>query len=257
LWGWARTLNVGERIALLALVFGIAFVVATVAANIWATIVGSLQPEIVDFNGTEYDLIAQRSMAAAAWWMVLITGTSTIVGSLGLYLIYRTLKEAKRSADAADKAVDASHKAIETARQMGQAQVRAYVVITSVKMFPDGYGSTVVDVQFQNSGQTPASKIWVNTNIFSAVGAADALLADEHGDAHSDLAAGAIGNIQFVGRNLFRRLVILGTRVTSKIYLDVEIMYDDVFDMGQETLAAYYGFATAESGSVELTRDLA
>jgi hypothetical protein len=99
------------------------------------------------------DLAAQHSMAAAAWWMVVISGTSTAVGGLGLYLIARTLQEAKRSADAGEQVVDATV-------QIGKRQVRAYLNIQKAKVAVDrNHIVAMVDADLRNSGQSPAKKI--------------------------------------------------------------------------------------------------
>ncbi|GAB5426962.1 MAG: hypothetical protein Devi2KO_04210 [Devosia indica] len=100
-----------------------------------------------------HDLAAQMSMAAAAWWMVGITGTSTAVGGIGLYLIARTLQEAKRSADAGEEAVKATER-------IGKRQVRAYLNIEKAKAKLDSsYIWIAVDAELHNSGQSPANNV--------------------------------------------------------------------------------------------------
>lgn len=172
LWRWLRTLDAGEWIALVVFLGACAFVLALVAANIWSVVVGSLQPEMAKVKGTDYDLIAQRSMSAAAWWMVIITGTSAVVGAAGLYLIYRTLKEAKRSADAAVASVrysekaaasaeisaKSAQKALKSTEAMGERQVRAYAILSSAKIRIERRTlRPFMTITVTNSGQTPAS----------------------------------------------------------------------------------------------------
>lgn len=159
LWGWLRTLNAGEWIAMVVLFGGSAFVLWLVAANTWSAVVGSLQPEIVKFKGTEYDLIAQRSMSAAAWWMVIVTGIATLIGGVSLGLIALTLREARRSADAAIDAVDASRQAVVATREVGQAQVRAYLIVKSASLTYESNGNVTIRYTLYNSGQTPARRV--------------------------------------------------------------------------------------------------
>jgi hypothetical protein len=49
------------------------------------------------------DLGAQRSMANAAWYMVVVSGASGAVATVSLFLLFRTLRETQRTADAALK----------------------------------------------------------------------------------------------------------------------------------------------------------
>lgn len=153
IWSWLRSLDAGERIASSVVVICVALVVWLAVGNLWSTIVSSLQPEMTDAGPTHYDLIAQRSMNAAAWWMVMITGVSVVVGTAGLYLIARTLQEAKRSADAAEMAV-------QTTLKIGKQQVRAYLNIEDAEAKLGSYDLLfTVDADLRNSGQSPAQNV--------------------------------------------------------------------------------------------------
>jgi hypothetical protein len=151
---WIRSLNAGEWIALVVIVVGAFLVGLLTTVNTWSAIVDSLQPEITGADdAAHYDLVAQRSMSAAAWWMVMITGLSVGVGAAGLYLILRTLQEAKRSADAAENAVA-------TTLRIGKQQVRAYLnVEDAVAKLESHHIMFTVDADLRNSGQSPAQEV--------------------------------------------------------------------------------------------------
>lgn len=152
-WSWLRSLDAGERIASTVVVFCVVLVVWLALGNLWSTVVSSLQPEMTDAGPTHYDLVAQRSMSAAAWWMVMITGVSVAVGTVGLYLIARTLQEAKRSADAAEMAVQAT-------LRIGKQQVRAYLNVEDAVAKLGSYDLLfTVDADLRNSGQSPAQNV--------------------------------------------------------------------------------------------------
>ena len=104
--------------------------------------------------GDALDLAAQRSMASAAWWMVAVTTISSTVGAVGLFLIFATLREARRSANAAESTV-------ETARDIGMAQVRAYLSIeaASMRLYVDDLSGCYIELRLKNSGQSPARHI--------------------------------------------------------------------------------------------------
>lgn len=150
---YLRTFNAGDWIALSVWVAGLVFTGCGLVSNLWAVAVGSLQPEILKIETVDEDLFAQRSMAAAAWWMVALTGLSLVVGAFTLYLIFRTLQEAKRSADAA-------HGAVEATMLIGKRQVRAYLDIENATATVDRQQFIFsVDASLGNSGQSPARSV--------------------------------------------------------------------------------------------------
>jgi hypothetical protein len=108
------------------------------------------------------DIDAQRSMAIAAWAMVIVTTIGLWIGFYTLWLLKKNLVEAelirgeaKRSARAAEASVKAALGTTKVTRRIGQAQVRAYVAITEVHYFR-GTSNSRVEVGLSNSGQSPA-----------------------------------------------------------------------------------------------------
>lgn len=148
--------TVGDIIAATVVAGCLAFVAWGMVTTTITALGSMLHPPIIQPEDADYlDLIAQRGMNLAAWAMVFVTGVSVAVGGLGLYLIARTLQEAKRSADAAEKS-------IETARTIGMAQVRAYVSIDRVDL--DLTGNThqhALRFYLRNTGQSPTHAIAV------------------------------------------------------------------------------------------------
>jgi hypothetical protein len=99
----------------------------------------------------ESDLYAQWSMV---WWAkasAIIAGIGLFITSVGIVLVKQTL-------DANRAAVAAANRANESQREIGEAQVRAYLTISKVvgKFTDDG-----LQVQFtaSNSGNSPADNI--------------------------------------------------------------------------------------------------
>ena len=109
---------------------------------------------------------AERSASAEEWgskWalgMLIVAAIETAITGLGVYLVYRTLREAQRSADEARRAADAAEKSINVTRNIGQAQVRAYLAIENIKATFSS-GGTFVDILFSisNSGNSPARNV--------------------------------------------------------------------------------------------------
>jgi hypothetical protein len=116
------------------------------------------------------DLSAQQSMGYAAWAMLVGTIVSAIIGAVSLWLIRENLiaarevnKHAEKSALAAEQAVQAAIETAQITQRLGQAQVRAYLVVASANAHFDHLGTTTVTFEFMNSGQTPAREISVET----------------------------------------------------------------------------------------------
>jgi hypothetical protein len=109
-------------------------------------------------NPTDLDLGAQRSMAAAAWWMVAVTGLSIVVGGASLYLIARTLQEARRSAAAAEAAVKQAEATLAETRRLGMAQSRAYLALAKMQFRADD-NEFSIEWTTHNAGQSPARTV--------------------------------------------------------------------------------------------------
>src|SRR5690606_35748793 len=103
-------------------------------------------------------LAAETSAAAAAWWSVAISAGSTVVGAAGLWLIYRTLIETQRSANAAHLAVQATAAGTAVTEKIGRAQTRAYISIQAVR-FRFGPADLYFEIEFSNEGQSPGRNV--------------------------------------------------------------------------------------------------
>tara|TARA_R110000868_G_scaffold402805_2_gene679480 strand:+ start:96 stop:980 length:885 start_codon:yes stop_codon:yes gene_type:complete len=96
----------------------------------------------------EQDLIAQRYMAKWTLWMLIVSGFGVLVGFLGLVFLKGTL-------DAALRANQQARDSIDTTREIGMAQIRAYLTLEEAEM---QYSDSDVRLAFEihNCGQSPA-----------------------------------------------------------------------------------------------------
>ena len=118
------------------------------------------------------DLKAQQHMALWALLMVLVSAATVGVTVWALTYIKQTLdetrkmardtsrmaKEAKRATKAAVAATEITHEANRIARDMGQAQVRAYLSVVDCTAQYKG-DRWVVGCNVKNTGQSPAEKV--------------------------------------------------------------------------------------------------
>lgn len=89
-----------------------------------------------------YDLNAQEDMARSGRWM-LLTGIATVVTAVfGIHYVRETLAETRTIVD--------------ITRQIGEAQIRAYLSIKRVALGLDYDGTFVAGVIAENSGLSPA-----------------------------------------------------------------------------------------------------
>lgn len=125
------------------------------------------------------DLIAQQGMNSATQMMAQYAYWSTILVGFGTVLLIITLwltRQANRAAQAA----------VEVTREIGEAQVRAYLTISSI----NAWYATVqvnqkitkkwsIEFKLRNSGHTPARNIWCKVDIITprAEASGDAVVA--------------------------------------------------------------------------------
>lgn len=107
----------------------------------------------------EQNLNAQQEMADWAEAMLWTSIISTLVTAIGVVYVALTLAETRNAVKAADDAVVVT-------REIGQAQVRAYIAIGNLKV--DGFLvgiKPVVSFTIKNVGQSPASRFQIVTRV--------------------------------------------------------------------------------------------
>jgi hypothetical protein len=114
-----------------------------------------------DEQRAEKDLNAQREMADWAegmLWATLFVGFLTIsITGLGVYWVRETLVETRKAVKAADDAVSVT-------REIGEAQVRAYLSVTGGS-FSVRLGSAHYHIKIKNVGQSPARNVAVRCTL--------------------------------------------------------------------------------------------
>ena len=112
------------------------------------------------------DLEAQRSMAEAAFDLVVISWWQLGAGTIGIALLMTTLWYTRKSTRAAINAAKTAKDVVEVARTNAVASRRAWLTLEDVKLMPqmeiteEGIGF-VVQATINNLGQTPATNITV------------------------------------------------------------------------------------------------
>jgi hypothetical protein len=107
----------------------------------------------------QQDLAAQRAMADAAYWMVIITFAQAVFGLFGLGALLLTLRHTRKSAEAASAAVA-------TASATAEKQLRAYVFCTKVEIVQFSLEHPVrAKITIRNLGQTPAQSLSISSGV--------------------------------------------------------------------------------------------
>lgn len=100
-------------------------------------------PSSTQSDYTQYDLNAQQDMAIWAYAMALASGVGLIITLAGLVYVARTLA--------------ATRETVETTREIGRKQVRAYLSVTGVEFFVGDQDLHPVAIgKVKNSGSSPA-----------------------------------------------------------------------------------------------------
>lgn len=96
----------------------------------------------------EYDLAAQQEMAYWTPWMMLGSVLAATAAIIGVAYIAATLEETRRGAQAAIDAVAVT-------REIGEAQVRGYLLVKSVTANINDWGQLEIAVEVENTGLSP------------------------------------------------------------------------------------------------------
>jgi hypothetical protein len=112
------------------------------------------QPTTDEKQRTERDLEAEENIAKWGMWLVFVGGFEALITAAGVFLVWRTLRASWAAAAAAEKAVTET-------RRIGEAQVRAYLSIQTVRVqfrndWLPGEAFPSVEIGASNSGQSPA-----------------------------------------------------------------------------------------------------
>lgn len=188
------------------------------------------------------DLQAQEDMAFWAKLMFLASALTVAVTFGGLVLIWRTLHHTKRAANSAVDMVNearlttkAAQDAIEVTREIGEAQVRAYLTCTEAK-YTISKTSIFCQLVIANKGLSPADRIEIQARLIPQ----KPLKGIEMCEAEDcePISAGSVGNASFAGE--FSKL---GDEVKDSIHSKMQpfaiqciISWRDVFKKEQEIL---------------------
>jgi len=114
----------------------------------------------------ERDLRAQEEMAQWAFWMFISSAASVVLTFFALLAIVRTLVHTKRAADSAEGMLDeasattvAANETIEVTRDIGQAQVRAYLGLEMAGGVVEEGKPLLFHIKITNHGQSPAINV--------------------------------------------------------------------------------------------------
>jgi hypothetical protein len=190
------------------------------------------------------DLLAQRSMALAAWIMVAVTAVSVAIGGASLILIALTLKAAQASAKAAADTATAAIDTLEVSEQgydfnqkITKLQTRSYLTVSDMTCAEHEDGIEIV-VAVRNSGVTPAFYVRVEGE-FDVYGT-DIPLKQRAMRPVNEVASGREGTASFRFK-LSNRSMLPGVRDFGISHIEVSgtIRYYEVFGKHREQNFSY------------------
>ena len=106
------------------------------------------------------DLRAQQAMANWAFWVFVATGTQVIVGGIGIFFIWRTLRQNRTATRAAVIAANAAERSTQLAQENFEKIERPYLFVFdlmagNIRKAPSGV-APYVEYDVANFGKTPA-----------------------------------------------------------------------------------------------------
>lgn len=168
---------------------------------------------------SEEDLYAQKKMAQWAFWLlfftVLIGIVSVGITVVGINYVRRTLLEMELQRGVSQGAVDAAIDSNKVAREVGQAQVRAYLTCIGGTWNIDHY-MVYCHATLKNTGQSPAKRIRIKALLAVTVDEreADSLFVFSHVE---------------IGEKIFGLL----RRGNVKFWIEGRLFWHDVFNKEQ------------------------
>lgn len=191
---------------------------------------------------TACDLDAQESVANSTRWLLLIALFQTALGVVGTILVWRTLIFNRKAIETADQAIAVT-------REIGEAQVRAYIGVT-IKAGPNQpsqmqAGQTPeIRITITNHGSSPAKRMRVMGVIFLAdepprPGSINFQWPDpERADSETTLASGRDSFTTLYAMEPLTqtdREAIFAAGASRQMFAAGRVTYDDVFHKPHET----------------------
>lgn len=109
-------------------------------------------------NHDEADLCQQRDMAKAAYQTFILNVAQIIIGVLGFAALIVTICYSRQATKAAIQATKTAIESNNIAREMGQAQIRAYLSYAS-GTYTIGGSALAGEIVVKNFGQSPARRV--------------------------------------------------------------------------------------------------
>jgi hypothetical protein len=199
----------------------------------------------------EQDLDAQQQMARTSWWQMWATW-------IGVGLLVLTLIETNRTAVAAGEAINEAREANKISRDIGEAQVRAYVAIGKISLPEEPNNRKVLSVRvaIHNAGLSPARNVYGEHCVAVALSDGESALLPrpEPMRRPSKLTLQA-GDTNYVVVNTqsseipFSDVYVALSEGKCEFYVWGWIKYEDVFGIERETTYQWFlNKASLESG---------
>lgn len=223
----------------------------------WPIVINRL-PACGSECGSE-DLLAQRDMASAAWWMVCLTAITLLVGAASLVFVAANLVEARKVTVEAARSATAAEKAVTEGREIGVAQTRAYLAVEAVTAH--GARSIEIDFRVANAGQTPARDIQLYARMEIEDGRedddADAVFSRLNLTTVADLASNAtrVVSLTWTTTDLEEsRVPEVLQAGAATLWVYGQISYRDIFTQHHMLVFRFAKSLTSEFGTYELDR---
>jgi hypothetical protein len=110
-----------------------------------------------DSQRAEYDLKAQRDMSEWSFWVLCVSGLGIVFTAVGIWFVRENLIEMQRQRTISESAIKVS-------KDIGQAQVRAYLTCVGGRYKIDSFG-LVCYTSIANNGQSPPKNIEMKAEI--------------------------------------------------------------------------------------------
>jgi hypothetical protein len=199
----------------------------------------------------ELEACQQWRMAEATEYMAWLTKLQLIIGACSVAGLGLTILYTMRATHAARVAATAAEQSVLTSRETMQRQLRAYILVSQIRMERLKHGMTPkCTVVLQNTGQTPAHDVECGVHAEMADAKSPTLEATDFSiiDSRAPLAADVPIKLEIYPPNLILDDYTILADGAKAIYVYGEVRYKDIFNMEHYTR---YRFRSTQSNFIE------
>ncbi len=181
-----------------------------------------------------------------AQWTMAATGVlALLVSCWAVWLLKETLKATRTAVREAEAATKAAEAAVAVTRDVGQAQMRAYINFTEIKAYISGNAVCVLGT-LKNSGNTPPKNLRLTIQVACIIGTGELVQVEPRKTIKvfpNDIVPGDTAEYKWTLNGALTDNEVRDWNPQNAIlyFVDIRQQFEDVFDVPIEGITSYMG----------------